>query len=53
MMTKRLERIVGLLGRERVRLAGPECGMKSFPTSECAMEYLRRISKVTAAFDEK
>ncbi|MFH0848265.1 MAG: hypothetical protein V1857_02020 [archaeon] len=49
-MMKRLERIVSLFGSERVRLAGPECGMKSFPTSECAIECLRRISRVAASF---
>lgn len=49
-MRKRLGAMVRLFGEERVRLAGPECGLRSFPTLDCANECLRRIAVVTAAF---
>lgn len=47
-MIKRLQMIVGLMGEERVKLAGPECGLRSFPTTECAMEYLSRAATVAS-----
>ncbi|MCP8316238.1 MAG: hypothetical protein H3Z52_15245, partial [archaeon] len=43
-MKKRLKKIVDNYGIERVPYAGPECGMRSFPTYECALEYLERVS---------
>jgi len=43
-MKKRLVEIVGRFGLERVPYAGPECGLKGFPTIECALECLRRVS---------
>ena len=43
-MKKRLVEIVGRFGVERVPYAGPECGLKGFPTYECALECLRRVS---------
>ena len=49
-MKKRLEKIIDLFGVERVVLAGPECGLKSFPTRQCAVEYLRQIAEVTSTF---
>lgn len=45
-MEKRLENIVKRFGVERVPYAGPECGLKGFPTYVCALEYLRRVSMV-------
>jgi len=42
-MEKRLRKIIQNLGIERVRYAGPECGLKGFPNYETAMEYLRRV----------
>jgi len=46
-MKSRLKRILRLFGEERVPFAGPECGTKSFPSTDCALEYLRRISEAT------
>jgi len=44
-MKERLVKIVGHLGKNRVPYAGPECGLKGFPTYESALECLRRVSK--------
>jgi len=44
LMEKRLNAIVSRFGLERVPYAGPECGLKSFPTYECALECLRRVA---------
>lgn len=43
-MKRRLAKIVERFGKERVPFAGPECGMKGFPSYDCAMECLRRVS---------
>jgi 5-methyltetrahydropteroyltriglutamate--homocysteine methyltransferase len=43
-MKKRLTEIVDRFGVERVPYAGPECGLKGFPTYKCALECLRRVS---------
>jgi len=44
LMKKRLVEMVGRFGFERVPYAGPECGLGGFPTYECALECLRRVS---------
>lgn len=44
LMKERLVKIVDRFGEERVPYAGPECGLKGFPTYESAMECLRRVS---------
>ncbi len=44
LMKKRLIKIVNQFGVERILYAGPECGLGGFPTYECALEYLRRVS---------
>ena len=49
-MKKRLVEIVDRFGVERVPYAGPECGLKSFPTYECALECLRRVSSVVKTY---
>lgn len=41
-MRKRLLKITDLFGVERVRLAGPECGLRGFPTYESALQCLQR-----------
>jgi methionine synthase II (cobalamin-independent) len=46
-MKKRLLQIINRYGIERVPYAGPECGLRSFPTSNSAMECLRRVVKAT------
>jgi len=43
-MTERLTKIINRFGVERILYAGPECGLGGFPTYECALEYLRRVS---------
>ena len=42
----RLENIIKAFG-ERVLYAGPECGMKGFPSYECAIECLKRVAKAS------
>ncbi len=42
---ERLIKTINLFGVERVPYAGPECGLKSFPTYKCAIEYLKHVSK--------
>ena len=49
-MKKRLVEIVDRFGVERVPYAGPECGLKGFPTYECALECLRRVSSAVKTF---
>jgi methionine synthase II (cobalamin-independent) len=49
-MEKRLTGIVNFLGEERVPYAGLECGLKSFPNYELAIECIRRSSEVVHSF---
>jgi len=49
-MKKRLVEIVSRFGVERVPYAGPECGLKGFPTYECALECLRRVSSAVKTY---
>ncbi len=43
-MRKRLRNVIQLFGEERVSYAGPECGLRSFPSYDCAIEYLQRTA---------
>lgn len=43
-MKERLVKIVNRFGHNRVSYAGTECGLKSFPTYDTALECLRRMS---------
>ena len=45
LMKKRLAKILELFGENRVPYAGPECGLRSFPTYESALECLRCVAK--------
>jgi 5-methyltetrahydropteroyltriglutamate--homocysteine methyltransferase len=45
MMQERLNKTVERFGVGRIPYAGPECGLRSFPTYESALECLRRVSK--------
>jgi len=45
LMEKRLTQILDRFGVERIPYAGPECGLKGFPSYDSAMECLRRVSK--------
>ncbi len=44
-MRHRLKDSIKRFGENRIAYAGPECGMRSFPTYKSAVEYLRRISE--------
>ncbi|MFQ6085933.1 MAG: hypothetical protein ACE5OY_06700 [Candidatus Bathyarchaeia archaeon] len=44
-MERRLLRTIDLFGQERVPYAGPECGMRGFPSYKCAIQCLARVSK--------
>jgi 5-methyltetrahydropteroyltriglutamate--homocysteine methyltransferase len=45
LMKNRLFKIVERFGAEKVPYAGPECGLKGFPTYSCAIKCLKRISE--------
>ncbi|UCD95854.1 MAG: hypothetical protein JSV35_04935 [Candidatus Bathyarchaeota archaeon] len=45
-MEKRLKKIVSQYGIERVAMAGPECGLRGFPTYASAISCLRDVSEV-------
>jgi hypothetical protein len=46
-MEKRLKKIVDQYGVERVAIAGPECGLRGFPTYDSAISCLRDVSEVS------
>ena len=46
-MTKRLTTLVERFDKDRILYAGPECGLKAYPTYENALECLRRVSAAT------
>jgi len=46
-MKKRLLQIINRYNIERVPYAGPECGLRSFPTYNSAIECLRRVVRAT------
>jgi methionine synthase II (cobalamin-independent) len=50
-MKKRLAKMFERFGVERIPYAGPECGLKGFPTYESALECLRRVSNVIESFE--
>jgi methionine synthase II (cobalamin-independent) len=45
LMREKLSKTVNYFGVNRVPYFGPECGMRSFPTYESAMECLRRVAQ--------
>jgi len=45
LMRQRLVKIINYFDKNRVPYAGPECGLRSFPTYESALECLRRVAK--------
>jgi 5-methyltetrahydropteroyltriglutamate--homocysteine methyltransferase len=49
LMKERLNKAIETFGANRVLYAGPECGMRGFPTYESALECLRRVSKTVRA----
>jgi methionine synthase II (cobalamin-independent) len=48
-MRKRLIKLIESFGANRILYSVPECGLKSFPTYECALECLRRVASATKA----
>lgn len=48
-MSRRLGKIIGQYG-DRILYAGPECGLKSFPTYNSAIECLRRVDRAAKVF---
>jgi len=46
-MKHRLEESLQRFGENRIAYAGPECGMRSFPTYESAIECLEKVAEVT------
>jgi len=51
-MKNRLVKVVERFGAERVPYAGPECGLKGYPTYETAIECLRRVSSAIESFEK-
>jgi 5-methyltetrahydropteroyltriglutamate--homocysteine methyltransferase len=51
-MKSRLVKVVERFGVERVLYAGPECGLKGYPTYETALECLRRVSSAVKSFEK-
>ena len=51
-MKSRLVKVVERFGAERVLYAGPECGLKGYPTYENALECLRRVSSAIESFEK-
>ena len=47
LIKKRILDIANRYGPERVPYASPECGLKGYPTYECALECLRRVASAT------
>jgi 5-methyltetrahydropteroyltriglutamate--homocysteine methyltransferase len=45
LMKNRLIKVIERFGAEKVSYAGPECGLKGFPTYNCAIECLKRVSE--------
>jgi len=52
LMKNRLIKIVERFGAEKVPYAGPECGLRGFPTYECALECLKRVSKAAKTYEK-
>ncbi len=48
-MQKRLIKLIENFGANRISYGVPECGLKGFPTYECALECLRRVANATKA----
>lgn len=48
-MKKRVTDVVERFGEERILYAGPECGLKGYPTYKNALECLKRISTAVSS----
>ena len=52
LLFKRLMKAIDLFGFDRVKFAGPECGLRSFPSYECAIECLKRTAEAVSRVNE-
>jgi 5-methyltetrahydropteroyltriglutamate--homocysteine methyltransferase len=50
-MRRRIVEVVKRFGVERVPYAGPECGLRGFPSHECAVECLKRVSAAARSLE--
>ncbi len=50
LLQRRLRRLVNRFSPERVPYVGPECGLRSFPTYDCAIECLKRVAEAAKTF---
>jgi|Deesub1362B_J571_1020462.scaffolds.fasta_scaffold00003_95 5-methyltetrahydropteroyltriglutamate--homocysteine methyltransferase len=51
-MAKRLRKIIDVVG-DRVKYAGPECGLKGLPSYKSAIEYLKRCVEARDRFEDE
>jgi len=47
MFLEKFSGLIKMFGVERILYAGPKCGLKSFPTYQCALECLKNVSEAT------
>ena len=52
-MKRRLTSVVKRFGVDRILFAGPECGLKGYPTYENALECLKRVADTIVAFNKE
>ncbi|RLG41387.1 MAG: hypothetical protein DRO05_04090 [Thermoproteota archaeon] len=52
LLFKRLMKAIDLFGCDRVKFAGPECGLRSFPSYKCAIECLKRTAEAVSRVNE-
>ncbi|RLG48044.1 MAG: hypothetical protein DRN90_03375 [Thermoproteota archaeon] len=52
LLAHRLTEVVNLFGCDRVKYAGPECGLRSLPSDKCAFECLRRSAEAVRTVNE-
>ncbi len=52
-MKKRVTDVVERFGEEKILYAGPECGLKGYPTYKNALECLRRISAAVSSLKNR
>jgi methionine synthase II (cobalamin-independent) len=50
LMRARLAKLIDSFGVNRISYSVPECGLRGFPTYECAIECLRRVAEATETF---
>ncbi|MBD3229034.1 MAG: hypothetical protein GF329_12665 [Candidatus Lokiarchaeota archaeon] len=53
LLEKRLIKNIDTFGKNRILYAGPECGLKSFPSYKCAMDYFKINSRTISNVNNK